>query len=300
MKSRDDRPERHDDQANAAREADAGTPAGSKWAKKFAWLATGCTAIALAVGGGWSTTLFGVVADAGAAGDHVNDALGRPALGVTVIELRGQLPTMALGTSPRGADRSVLLGGQTEEGQLLGLVWRHEGAVVGKAVVRVELTGGRKAVRIVGARPIVKRVGKPLTAVLLACETQGEEGTVEMVARLDPLSPAFLGAPPSSRPYFETRTISLKRDEQQTLDMTVIPGRGVYDFTILIDYAYDGRTETREVFDADGRPFRVTSAVPPGTYGTVYVPAGGSRGYRALRAPEVAARFARGARGPGC
>ncbi|MER6948427.1 hypothetical protein ABT294_30810 [Nonomuraea sp. NPDC000554] len=279
-------------------EGGSGEASGSGRAKRIVWLAGLCSAILIAVGGAWFTGLFGVVADSGEAADVVQDTLGRPALRVSVVQQRGQLTATALRERPKGADKSVLLGGETAQGQLLDLVRRRQGAAVGKAVVRVELTGGRKSVRVVGARPVVKKVGAPLTAALLACETAGEENTVEMVARLDPVSPAFLGKPPSKRPYFESRTISLKRDEQVTLDMTVMPGRGVYDFTIMIDYQYDGRTETQEVFDADGRPFRVTSAVAPGRYGVVYQPTTTAESYHALRKTEVEAYFRnRGVRG---
>ncbi|MEU0567660.1 hypothetical protein ABZ297_20050 [Nonomuraea sp. NPDC005983] len=278
-------------------EGGSGEASGSGRAKRIVWLAGLCSAILIAVGGAWFTGLFGVVADSGEAADVVQDTLGRPALRVSVVQQRGQLTATALGERPKGADKGVLLGGETAQGQLRDLVKRRQGAPVGKAVVRVELTGGRKAVRVVGARPVVKKVGTPLTAALLACETAGEESTVEMVARLDPVSPAFLGKPPSKRPYFESRTISLKRDEQVTLDMTVMPGSGVYDFTIVIDYQYDGRTETQEVFDADGRPFRVTSAVAPGKYGVVYQPTT-AESYHALRKTEVEAYFRnRGVRG---
>jgi hypothetical protein len=234
--------------------------------RRATWVATAAGAVVVTVVGSWLTNFGNALFDPGAAARRVIG--GQPL--VTVVAdgeepLTWVLPDQL--TSPE--DRTILDTGIGGREGLKALVERHRGAPLNQIDVRIVLRGNRDGVRVVDARPRIRRVTSIYTGTLMSFDTAGVTGTVEITSDLDRPRPTFVSPESPRESYFRKHNVDLKRGEQVTLIVSAIARRRAYEFDIGLEYVVDGRLQSM--------------VIGPRTGGSVFRVSGRARDYRAYK-----------------
>jgi hypothetical protein len=129
------------------------------------------------------------------------------------------------------------------------------------SIVKIVVEGNRdNAVRILGMRAL-KHCQAPLTGTLFLDPTAGADDSVMIGFDLDSDDTNARVATQVSiglRPYFGSKTISLKGGEQQVLQIFAATSRYYCEYRLQMTVLDEGRTVT-EVIGNGNAPFRVTS-----------------------------------------
>ena len=139
------------------------------------------------------------------------------------------------------------------------------GVAVGQIYIRVILQGNRnELIRILNIQPVQLQRGPPLGGVYFDIGGQGEEEDLQLGFNLDQPTPQAVSVSETSPDllkelYFQTHTISLRKDEQ--LVLLIMAQTSCYDakFNLAINYMV-GNTEKTEIISNHGHAFQVTSA----------------------------------------
>ncbi|MDL4774528.1 hypothetical protein [Actinomadura xylanilytica] len=143
---------------------------------------------------------------------------------------------------------------------------RSNGGVdVDTVIAQVVLVGNRTdPVRILGMKAI-KHCGPPLTGTIINKPTGGADDTIRLAFDLEaPDSSARTwsgGGGGFGGNYFDSKTISLKYKEQQTLQILGITRRKYCEFRIQLTVFNGKRTETMTMTNG-GHPFKVSAQLP--------------------------------------
>ncbi len=163
--------------------------------------------------------------------------------------------------------------------------WFHENGWVHAADTRVQLVleGNQDgSVRILGMRPI-KDCSEPLDGTLFREPSAGQDDSVLLGFDLDEPDPRprelDMASLTLGEDYFDSRTVSLDRGEEQTFEISGLTGEHYCEFTLELT-VLDARNETvTQVISDDGEPFRVTALTsgdpfevehPYADYGALY------------------------------
>jgi hypothetical protein len=166
---------------------------------------------------------------------------------------------------------------------------RAHGGVDDYAVnIKLVLEGNRPApIRILGMRPI-KHCQDPLTGTLLLSPSAGADSSVRVGINLDeprPIARKLQGGMALKGDYFAEKTVSLKRGEQQTFQITAVTVRSYCEFTLELTILDNGKTITQEIKNGSG-PFRVSAVKTTGDWGSPGI----YSAYQALYVGGVATR----------
>ena len=142
--------------------------------------------------------------------------------------------------------------------------WKHGGAVVGDAIIKLDVKGNRKAaVRIEGMQ-LAEQCRSPATGTLFYSPSQGSGPVVRMGFNLDQVHPIARLLNNLARtfggPYFLQNTITLGYSEQQQIQLFVTSKKHYCEFRIDMS-VLDGSNIIHEMIGNGSQPFRVTAAI---------------------------------------
>lgn len=125
--------------------------------------------------------------------------------------------------------------------------------------MRLVFTGeSSQGVRILGITPIILKRAAPWHGDLFMFPPQGEAPSVRTSLNLDGTFPTVMDNA-TGRPYFEEKTITLQRAEQEVVIMQASATRGYVAYRLRIDYLIG--TQQRDVVISDrGKPFELSAA----------------------------------------
>ena len=127
-------------------------------------------------------------------------------------------------------------------------------ATVGRLFIRIAVTGNREeGVRIVDAKPIAECSG-PHTGALFWAPPQGEEESIRLQFDLDQISPqpTYKNEQGDVVPYFPDKTISLKKNEQQVLQIEAMTEKHACSFKLEITVLEGNQRKKQTIHDSDG------------------------------------------------
>ncbi len=136
----------------------------------------------------------------------------------------------------------------------------HGGAADGYVNIKLILEGNRdQPIRILDMRPL-KTCRDPYTGTLVYSPSAGADDTVRVGMDLDqPVTVArALQSGEWGGPYFQQKTVSLTRGEQQAFEITALTNRYYCEFTLQFTVLDGSQTITQVVSD-HGKPFRVSA-----------------------------------------
>jgi hypothetical protein len=148
-----------------------------------------------------------------------------------------------------------------------------DGMTTAYSRVRVTLRGNRdEPVLIEGIRAVAD-CGPPLDGALFFGPPQGVDDVVDVAFDLDDDDPnarvADRDGLPTSTPYVDEHSITLRRDEAVVLDARAYTASQHCSWEIQLDI--QGEDQPQSIRAADGRPFEVTSVAQAETYESTYV-----------------------------
>lgn len=143
--------------------------------------------------------------------------------------------------------------------------WKHGGAVVGAAVITLDVRGNRKAaVRIEDMRVVAQQCSSPATGTLFYSPSAGSAPVIRMGFNLDqehPIAQLLTGGNTFGGPYFVLQnTITLGYGEQQQIQLLAATKKQYCEFRIDMS-VLDGSSIIPQMIDNGGQPFRVTAAI---------------------------------------
>jgi hypothetical protein len=128
----------------------------------------------------------------------------------------------------------------------------------GSTALRLIFTGeSQQGVRILNITPIILKRAAPWHGDLFAFPLQGEKPTIQTNFNLDDAFPVVKDNA-TGRPYFEEKTITLKRDEQEVVIMEVTATRGYVAYMLKVDYLA-GTQQRSMTLNDHGKPFELSA-----------------------------------------
>jgi hypothetical protein len=161
-----------------------------------------------------------------------------------------------------------------------------------RVYITVAVVGNRKdGVRIVDVRPIAK-CSPPLTGTLFYAPPQGRDTSIRLQFDLDKgdRKPTYRNASGDVEPFFPENTISLKKDEEQILQVDVGTKNQSCDFTLELTVLEGNERKKQTVNKQGGKPFQVSGITKFSAYNEIYTWGGWcegkSQGDRWVRSPK--------------
>jgi hypothetical protein len=135
------------------------------------------------------------------------------------------------------------------------------GSVVNRVYITVAVAGNREdGVRIVDVRPIAK-CSAPLTGTLFYAPAQGRDSSIRLQFDLDQADPkpTYRNESDEVFPYFPENTISLKKDEQQILQIDAGTDKQSCSFTLELTILEGNERKRQTIYNSGGQPFKVSA-----------------------------------------
>ena len=127
-----------------------------------------------------------------------------------------------------------------------------------RTVLRLVFTGeSPQGVRILNISPIILKRAAPWHGDLFAFGAQGEAPTVRVSLDLDSAFPTVMDSV-TGQPYFEEKTITLQRGEQEVAIIRVTATRGFVAYALRIDYLV-GTNQRDVIIEDHGQPFKLSA-----------------------------------------
>ena len=159
---------------------------------------------------------------------------------------------------PPGQEADLL---SQDSAGLPGYVYRHGGAPVGEAVIRLVLTGpstgGVTVVSLVAHR---YPAGPALSGSVIRLWSQGDHETLPVVLNLDRPGGDLLDL--DGLPHYAGHVTTLSPDEQVTYDLTVKGSGGMNCWVFKATYVDAAGSQRSTVVGADSRTYPNADAVP--------------------------------------
>ncbi|MCP2344516.1 hypothetical protein [Nonomuraea roseoviolacea] len=151
--------------------------------------------------------------------------------------------------------------------------FRRRGAVDPNAsVIKVVIRGNRNApIRVVGMKA-VPRCRSPLAGMLFLSSMVGSTPNEAIEFDLDQADPQaqLAHGDGTYAEFFQERTVSLRRGEDVTLQMTARSRTRYCEFVFAVDVLTDAGVVTQTI-DDHGKPFKVTATLEAAAYNSLYV-----------------------------
>lgn len=154
-------------------------------------------------------------------------------------------------------DRQISdLNSQASTGDYGDWLTNHGGVGVGMTVVQLVVSGNANGgVRITNIT-LIKNCQEPLRGTLFSAPPQGEQASIPMRFNLDKSTSNSQTL--SGQDYFSMKTIELKFNEQQVIDIAATTNRFYCSYQLGLTVLADGKSVTEHV-PADGKRFKVTA-----------------------------------------
>jgi hypothetical protein len=139
-------------------------------------------------------------------------------------------------------------------------------------MVQLVLQGNRRQTARVTNVRVVPRCQEPFSGTLFESPPAGADDIIRIGFDLDnphPHAQIFTNSL-TDEEYFASKTISLKLDEQQVVEVAVTTEHHYCEYTLLVDVLDHGKTVS-EPINNNGEPFRVSAFLEPNQYGELYM-----------------------------